>query len=100
MLGKKEVIEFFQHFEVLLGNGKCDMTKILDELEVFKTYVSMIISNKSFGYLEVWRHIFTIHKVKAECMNVLHVLEILLVTPFTNVKVERMFSQMTRTKTD
>ena len=95
MFGEKEVIEFFRHFEVLLGNGKCDMAKILDE-----TDVSMIISNKSFGYLEVWRHIFANHKVKAECMNVLHVLEILLVTPFTNVKVERMFSQMTRTKTD
>ena len=95
MFGEKEVIEFFRHFEVLLGNGKCDMAKILDE-----TDVSMIISNKSFGYLEVWRHIFASHKVKAECMNVLHVLEILLVTPFTNVKVERMFSQMTRTKTD
>ena len=95
MFGEKEVIEFLRHFEVLLGNGKCDMAKILDE-----TDVSMIISNKSFGYLEVWRHIFANHKVKAECMNVLHVLEILLVTPFTNVKVERMFSQMTRTKTD
>ena len=95
MFGEKEVIEFFRHFEVLLGNGKCDMAKILDE-----TDVSMIISNKSFGYLEVWRHIFANHKVKAECMNVLHVLEILLVTPFTKVKVERMFSQMTRTKTD
>ena len=77
------------------------MTKILDELKVWKTYiVLMIINNKSFGYLEIWKGIFTNHKVKTECMNVLHVLEILLSTPFTNAKVERMFSKTARIKAD
>ena len=101
MFGEKEIIELSQYFEVLLGNGKCDMTKILDELKVWKTYiVLMIINNKSFGYLEIWKGIFTNQKVKTECMNVLHVLEILLSTPFTNAKSERMFSKTARIKAD
>ena len=37
MFGEKEIIELSQYFEVLLGNGKCDMTKIFDELKVWKT---------------------------------------------------------------
>ena len=53
------------------------MTKILDEWEILKTYVvPMIINNKSLVYLEIWKCIFTNHEVKAECMNVLDVLEI------------------------
>ena len=35
--GAKEIIELCQHFEVLLLNGKCDTTKILDEWEILKT---------------------------------------------------------------
>ena len=101
MFGEKEIIELSQYFEVLLGNGKCDMTKIFDELKVWKTYiVFMIINNKSFGYLEIWKRVFTNHKVKTECMNVLHILEILLSTRFTNAKVERMFSKIARIKAD
>ena len=100
MFGEKEIIELSQHFEVLLQNGKCDTTKILDEWEILKTYVvPMIINNKSSGYLEIWKRIFTNHKVKTECMNILHVFEILFITPFTNAKVQRM-SRMARIKTD
>ena len=69
------------------------MTKILDEWENFKALVvPVIINNKSSGYLEIWKRIFTNHEVKAECMNVLQLLEILLMIPFINAKVERMFS--------
>ena len=69
------------------------MTKILDEWENLKALVvPVIINNKSSGYLEIWKRIFTNHEVKAECMNVLQLLEILLMIPFINAKVERMFS--------
>ena len=69
------------------------MTKILGEWENLKALVvPVIINNKSSGYLEIWKRIFTNHEVKAECMNVLQVLEILLMIPFINTKVERMFS--------
>ena len=79
MFGEKKIIELSQHFEVLLQNGKCDLTKILDEWEILKTYIiSMVINNKYLGYLEIWKRIFTHHKMKGECMNVLHVFKILL----------------------
>ena len=95
------MIKLSQHFEVLLQNGKRDTTKILDEWEILKTYfVLMIINNKSSGYLEIWGHIFANHEVKAECMNIFHVFEIFLIAPFTNAKVERMFSRMVRIKTN
>ena len=44
------------------------MTKILDEWENLKALVvPVIINNKSSGYLEIWKRIFTNHEVKAEC---------------------------------
>ena len=35
-----------------------------------------------------------------ECKNELHAVEILLITPFTNAKLERVFSRMNQRKTD
>ena len=37
--------------------------------------------------------------VKRECKNVLHVIELLMITPFTNTKLERVFSGMNQIKT-
>ena len=89
------------YFEVLLQNGKCDTTKILDEWEILKTYVvPVIMNNKSSGYSEIWKYKFTNHEVKPECMNLLHVFKILLITPTTNAKVKRMFWRMARIKTN
>ena len=36
----------------------------------------------------------------SDCKNVMHLFEILLVVPFTNAVVERLFSRMNRVKTD
>ena len=55
---------------------------------------------KDVNYLEVWAKLLTNKSVKEDCSVVLHVIELLLITPFTNAKVERMFSQMNRVKTD
>lgn len=46
------------------------------------------------------KRIFTNSDVLTECSNILHVFEILLITPFTNAKVERTFSRMARVKCD
>ena len=68
----RQIVSIFWSFTAI-----CDMTKILDEWEILKTYVvPMIINNKSLVYLLIWKCIFTNHEVKAECMNVLDVLEI------------------------
>ena len=36
----------------------------------------------------------------ASCSNALHIIELLLITSFTNPKLERMFSRLSRVKTD
>ena len=38
--------------------------------------------------------------VKEDCSNVLDLIELMLIAPFTNTKLERLFSRMSRVKTD
>ena len=38
--------------------------------------------------------------VKEDCSNVLHLIELMLIAPFRNTKLERLFSRMSRVKTD
>ena len=52
------------------------------------------------NYLDIWQKIFRNESIKQECKNVLHVFEMILIVPFTNAKVERLFSRMNRVKTD
>ena len=59
-----------------------------------------IVVKTSPEYLDVWRKIFTNATVRRECRNVQDIIEILLVTPFRNAKLERMFSRMARVKSD
>ena len=71
------------------------------EWDVLKQFVSPIVaSTVKVDYLEVWAKIFTNMDVKASCSNVLHIIELLLIIPFTNAKLERIFSRMNRVKTD
>ena len=51
-------------------------------------------------YLKVWKEAFLNEGLQEECKNVLNIIEILLITPFTNAKIERVFSRMNRLKTD
>ena len=39
-------------------------------------------------------------EMKVACGNVLRIIEILIMTPFTNAKVERVFSRVNLIKTD
>ena len=50
-------------------------------------------------YLDVWQRIFTSPDRKSY-ENVLHLIELLLITPSTNAKLERMFGRMNRVKND
>ena len=36
----------------------------------------------------------------SSCSNVLHIIELLIITPFSNAKLKRMFSRMNQVKTD
>ena len=59
----------------------------------------MISSWEKIDYLEVWRKIFT-STDKESYQNVLHIIELLPITPTTNAKLERNFSRMNCVKTD
>ena len=50
-------------------------------------------------YLSIWRKVIS-STFKNECKNILNTIEILLITTVTNVRLERMFSWMSRVKTD
>ena len=57
--------------------------------------------NKFFfkkDYLSIWRKVFS-STIKNVCKNILNFIEIWLITPVTNPKLERMFSCMLRGKT-
>ena len=52
------------------------------------------------NHLDVWRRLFLNENIKADFADVLQIIEILLITPFTNAKLDWMFSRMNRVKTE
>ena len=52
------------------------------------------------NYLNVWQKLLVNESIKSQCSDVLHVIKLLQITPFTNAKLEQMFSRMNRVKTD
>ena len=96
-----EILAVTSHFERLLTQNGCDIFQIPTEWDRLKSYLISILKSRSkFDYLEVWKGIFKNEDVVRKCKNVLHVVEILLITPFTNAKLELVFSRMNRIKTD
>ena len=78
-----------------------DVSKIPNEWTRLKTYIYPLLHNSpDQSYLEVWRRTFINGEAMAECNNIMHIFEILLIVPFTNAIVERLFSRMNRVKTD
>ena len=75
--------------------------KIPQEWLVLKSYMLLIISNnKKTYYLHIWKIVFSNEAILKECRNVLDIFELFLIYPFTNAKLERMFSRMNRIKND
>ena len=70
-------------------------------MDCIKTIFKQIYENDTKAkYLDIWQRIFTNEEKVKECDNLLHLIEILLITPFSNGKLERMFSRMLRLKND
>ena len=88
------------HYLPLLEKNGCDVSKIPNEWTRLKTYIYPLLHNSpEESYLEVWPRTFINGEAMAECNN-MHIFEILLIVPFTNAIVERLFSRMNRVKTD
>ena len=101
--GNSAIVELRNHFQTLLKNNECDIEKIDSEWLTLKTHMIPVVQNqdrRKSNYLDIWQKIFRNESIKQECKNVLHVFEIMLIVPFTNAKVERLFSRMNRVKTD
>ena len=62
--------------------------------------VPLIKNNKALPYLDIWKRVFKNSEIKSKCKNVLQLFKILFVMPFTNAKLERVFSRMLRVKSD
>ena len=60
----------------------------------------IISNNKKSSFLDICKIVFTNATIIKECRNVLDIFELFLICPFTNAKLERMFSSMNRVKTD
>ena len=77
-------------------NG-CDVTKISSKWTCLKTYIFPMLHNSPN---KIWHRIFSNNEVMGDCQNIMHIFEILMIVPFTNIVVERLFSWMNRVKTD
>ena len=96
-----EVKSLRDHFQELLELNQCVISSACNEWDCLKAFVlPMITGVDSIDYLEVCPKLLTNKDVQPSCSNVLHIIELLLITPVTNAKLERMFSQLNHVKTD
>ena len=92
--GDKEMIKIANHSRDLLSKNSCNLNLISEEWQVLKKFMVPLINNyKNSTYLEFWKRVFLSIKTKKECCIMLHMFKLLLAIPFTNVKLERMFSR-------
>ena len=83
----------------MLSNNGCDSGEIQCEWMTLKTHVTPIRNNSPEVDLEIWERVFSNENIE-ECKNILHIFEILLITPFSIAKLERVFSRMLHVKND
>ena len=95
--GESCIDEIVEALEPLLISNQCNVKNQWSSLkqrviEIKKGCVTKL------NYLNVWQKLLVNESVKSPCSDVLHVIELLLITPFTDAKLERMFSRMNRVK--
>ena len=60
----------------------------------------IIKNNLKAEHLDIWKIIFNDNNIIKECRNTPDIFEIMLIYPFSNAKLERIFSRMNRVKTN
>lgn len=96
--GDKAIEELVVFLKSLLQRNGCKVELISTQWDVLKSRVcDMIVDFREVKYLDVWSKVFTNISLKDQCTDVLHVINLLLITPFTNAKVERMSRQIGET---
>ena len=98
-----EINKLTEHYIALLKKKKNghDATKISSKWTHLKTYIFPMLHNSpNESYLEIWHQIFRNNEVMAECQNIMHIFEILIIVSFKNAIVEHLFSRMNWVKTN
>ena len=97
--GDSGINELVEHFKPLLEKNDCNIESIPGEWDILKNRLlsSLELNQK---YLDVWSGVFATEEISKECSNILHIIELLLITPYANAKLERMFSTLDCVKTD
>ena len=68
-------------------------------MDLLEDYIFPMLHNSpKKSNLEIWHQIFTSNKLMTEYQNIMHIFKILMIVPFMNAIVERLFSQMTESK--
>ena len=99
--GESAVIDLGDCFDQLLRSNGCDVDVLIPEWLALKMHMIPIIKNNpKEHYINIWQRVMKSDIISNDCPNILHIIEILLCMPFSNAKLEQMFSRMARVKTD
>lgn len=96
----KDIAQLYDHFIVPLSNaGIGTLSDLLEQWHNLVSYTVRYLDPSRTHYFRVWRRIFDSQK-RQDWQMVLVLVELLFAIPISNAKVERLFSQMKRVKTD
>ena len=100
--GESCINEIVEALESHLISNQCNIKNIPNQWSSLKQRVIEIKKGcaTELNYLDVWQKLLVNESVKSQCSNILYVIELLLITPFTNTKLQQMFTRMNRVKTD
>ena len=100
--GESCINKIVEALDPLLISNQCNVKNISNQWSSLKQRVIEIKKGYAtkLNYLDVRQKLLVNESVESQCSDVLHVIELLLMTPFTNAKLERMFSRMNSVKKD
>lgn len=79
--GDSNMTELVKHFGSLLEHNSCNIAQIPAEWDILKNRLRHFIQSNS-SYLDVWSGVLISVEFRKDCANVLHVIELLLITFF------------------
>ena len=98
--GEDHIQEIAKYFNETFIFNKCRIEDLQREWIVLKTTVKPIYENDTKAkYLDIWERILTNEETLKECDNIF-ASHRNVITPFSNGKLERMFSRVLRVKND
>ena len=97
-----EVSRLFDHFQAVLNNAgvNCPCTEVIAEWHDLFTYCINYLQPSKHSYRKTWKFLFQSSYAGTKWKNILTLIELLFSIPVSNAKLERMFSNMQRTKVD